>query len=53
MPTTSDLIPHVHISAIEGFKVFLYFVVFVGVLHVIARKFEGHPLADTILDIWA
>lgn len=51
MPTGS-MTPHVHISALEGFKVCLYVLIGFGAAHVIARRYEGHPLADTFLDIW-
>lgn len=44
--------PHIHISAIEGVKVMLYVLIGLGILHVMARKFEGHPLADTYLDVY-
>ena len=44
--------PHVHISALSGFIQALYVIVIIGVLHLVARKFEGHPLADAFLNIW-
>lgn len=46
------MIPHVHISAIEGIKIGLIAFIFIGVVHVAARKFEGHPFADAILDVY-
>lgn len=42
--------PHIHISALEGLVTALYVIIFLGALHIIARNFEGHPLADSILD---
>lgn len=43
---------HVHISGITAFINALYVIVVFGVLHIVARRFEGHPLADAFLDIW-
>jgi len=31
---------HVHFSGLEGFKVFLYFIVFVGTANLLAMKFR-------------
>lgn len=44
--------PHVHISGITAFIQALYVIVVFGFLHLVARRFEGHPLADAFLDIW-
>lgn len=52
MPT-STLIPHVHVSAMEGVKTMLYVILGVGALYIVASRFEGHPLADAFLNIWA
>lgn len=46
------MIPHIHMSALEGVKTMLYVLIGFGVLHVIARKFDGHPFADTFLSIY-
>ena len=43
---------HVHISGITALINALYVIVVFGVLHIVARRFEGHPLADAFLDIW-
>jgi hypothetical protein len=45
--------PHIHISALEGLVTALYVIVFLGAIHIIARKFEGHPFADAALDFLA
>lgn len=42
--------PHVHISALQGFITILYVIVGLGIAHILARRFEGHPLADAVLD---
>lgn len=52
MPNT-QLVPHAHISAIDGVKVGLYVFLFIGAIHIVARRFEGHPAGDAILNIWA
>jgi hypothetical protein len=44
--------PHVHVSAIEGVKITLIALIGIGVLHIAARKFEGHPLADAFLNVY-
>lgn len=45
--------PHVHISGISALINALYVILVLGVLNLLARRFEGHPLADAFLDIWA
>lgn len=45
--------PHIHISALEGLVTALYVIIFLGAMHIVARKFEGHPFADAILDFLA
>jgi len=49
----ANVAPHVHISGLSAFIQALYVIVIFGVLHLVARRFEGHPLADSFLDIWA
>lgn len=46
------MIPHIHMSALEGVKVMLYVLIGLGILHVVARKFEGHPFADAFLSVY-
>lgn len=48
----ANVAPHVHISGITALINALYVIVVFGLLHVLARRFEGHPLADAFLDIW-
>lgn len=43
---------HVHISGFSAVINALYVIVIFGILHILARRFEGHPLADAFLDIW-
>lgn len=43
---------HVHISGISAIINALYVIVVFGVLHLLARRFEGHPFADAWLNIW-
>lgn len=45
--------PHIHISAMEGVKVALYVTIFLGIVHVVARRYEGHPAADAALNFLA
>lgn len=45
--------PHVHISAVQTFINAIGVLIVLAVLHVIARKFEGHPAADAILNVFA
>lgn len=45
--------PHLHISGISAVINALYVIVVLGIMHFAARRFEGHPLADAFLDIWA
>jgi|SoimicMinimDraft_14_1059742.scaffolds.fasta_scaffold415881_1 hypothetical protein len=49
----ASVAPHVHISGLSGLIQALYVIVVFGVLHLVARRYEGHPLADAFLDIWA
>jgi hypothetical protein len=44
---------HVHISGITALINALYVIAVFGVIHLVARRFEGHPFADAWLDIWA
>lgn len=50
---STNMLPHIHISAMEGFVTFLYVVISLAVVHIIARKFEGHPFADAVLNYLA
>lgn len=45
--------PHVHISGLSALINALYVILVLGVLHIVANRFEGHPLADAFLSIWA
>lgn len=45
--------PHIHISALEGLVTALYVVIFLAVMHIAARRYEGHPFADAVLDFLA
>lgn len=47
----ASLPPHIHISAMNGLIVTLYVILALAVIHIIGRRFQGHPLADTLLDI--
>lgn len=42
--------PHIHISAMEGLVTILYVVIGLGAIHIVARRFEGHPAADAVLN---
>jgi len=44
--------PHVHISGISAIINALYVILVLGLLHILANRFEGHPLADAFLNIW-
>lgn len=48
----ASVAPHVHISGLSAFVQALYVIVVFGVLHLVARRYEGHPMADAFLDIW-
>jgi hypothetical protein len=48
----ASVAPHVHISGLSAFIQALYVIVVFGVMHLLARRYEGHPLADAFLDIW-
>lgn len=48
----ASVAPHVHISGISAVINALYVVLVLGVMNIIARKFEGHPLADAFLNIY-
>ena len=43
---------HVHISGITAVINALYVIVVFGVLMYVAKRFEGHPLADAFLDLF-
>jgi hypothetical protein len=43
-------LPHIHLSALDGITTLLYVIVGFGAIHIIARKYEGHPLADAALN---
>jgi len=49
----ASVAPHVHISGITAIINALYVILILGIFHILARKFEGHPLADAFLNIWA
>lgn len=44
--------PHVHVSALEGVKIVLIALIGLGIIHIAARKFEGHPFADALLNVY-
>lgn len=44
--------PHLHMGFMFGLIVSLYVLVFLGVLKLGAMRFEGHPLADAILEVY-
>jgi hypothetical protein len=48
----ASVAPHVHINGISAFINALYVIIVFGLLHIAARRFEGHPMADAFLDIW-
>jgi hypothetical protein len=47
-------LPHLHISGMEFLTTFLYVVIAIGILHVIARKVgEDHPMGQALLGCFA
>jgi len=48
----ASVAPHVHISGLSALINALYVIVVFGILHLLARRYEGHPLADSFLNIW-
>lgn len=43
---------HVHISGISAFIQALYVIAVFGALSALAKRFEGHPLADAWLELF-
>lgn len=43
---------HVHISGITALINALYVIVIFGGLMAVAKRFEGHPLADAFLELF-
>ncbi len=43
---------HIHLSFMQGLVTFLYMLVFFGALKLLALKFQGHPAADAIIEIY-
>lgn len=43
---------HLHLGFVQGLVVFLYVLVFMGVLKLVAMRFEGHPAANAILEVY-
>jgi hypothetical protein len=43
---------HLHVGFLFGLIVFLYVLSFMGVMKLAAMRFEGHPLADAILEVY-
>lgn len=48
----ASVAPHVHISGITGVINALYVIAIFGALMLLARRFEGHPLADAFLEVF-
>lgn len=42
--------PHVHIDAIHAIITLLYVIIALGCIHIIARRFEGNAMADSVLN---
>ena len=43
---------HLHVGFMFGLVVLLYYLAFVGVIKALALRFEGHPLADAIVEVY-
>jgi hypothetical protein len=43
---------HLHLGFMHGFTVFLYVLVFMGVMKLLALRFQGHPLSEAILEVY-
>lgn len=43
---------HLHVGFMFGLVVFLYVLAFMGVFKLLALRYEGHPLADAILEVY-
>lgn len=43
---------HLHLGFVFGLVVVLYYLAFMGVVKALALRFEGHPLADAILEVY-
>lgn len=43
---------HLHLGFMYGLVVFLYVLAFMGVTKIVALRFEGHPLADALLEVY-
>lgn len=44
--------PHVHISGISAIINSLFVIAVLGVIMLLAKRFEGHPLADAWLELF-
>lgn len=43
---------HLHMGFVFGLTVFLFYLVFAGCMKLAALRFQGHPLADAILEVY-
>lgn len=48
----ASVAPHVHISGLDGIINALFVITVFGTLMTIAKRKEGHPLADAFLEIF-
>jgi hypothetical protein len=48
----ASVAPHVHISGLSGVINALYVIAIFGVLVTVARRYEGHPLADAFRNVY-
>lgn len=44
--------PHLHMGFMFGLVVLLYVIVGLGLLKLVAMRFEGHPAAQAILEVY-
>lgn len=43
---------HLHLSFMAGLVVFLFYLAFAGSMKILALRYQGHPLADAILEVY-
>lgn len=43
---------HLHVGFLFGVVVVLYYLAFMGVIKILALRYEGHPLADAISEVF-
>lgn len=45
--------PHIHVGFFSSLITTAQVVLWIGIFHLLAKRFESHPLSQAFLEIWA